>query len=921
MHINIQCIRNKINELEAFIVSEASPLDVICVSEHWLHQNELDFFEIKNYHLASTYCRSEFCHGGTLILVKNNLICKPLPHLNNISVEKHCEISAVKIENHNIIIINIYHSPNGDLNIFVKLLENLLNKLDVSKKMVILCGDFNVRFNTSHPANILLIDLLKTYGLEQTIFENTRLSNCIDNIFVNFSTEDCNSYNTEPYLSDHLGQVLEVPLYFSKKALEHQKLIRPITTTGKNKFFDIISTCSWEFVGDHTLDINEKFRIFLNIILQAHNESFQEKLVYFANSHTIKINWFTDELRKMRDHLKFLNETYALHNTEANKKIRDNFRWRYKNAIKNNKIMSNDNHIKKSGNPVKTMWQLINSAKQNAPPIPEPKIEPNVFNDFFINVAGEVIANLPKLDNIDPLHYVKQVESNIELFSFREITYNEVRDILHSLKNSDSKDIYGLNVALIKTIKNHIIIPLTKLINESLRTGIFPDVLKIASVVPIFKKGDTDDIHNYRPISLLPIISKILEKVIKIQITEYLERNNILYKSQFGFRGNMSTTDAILKFTERTLDCFEKGLYSASLFCDLSKAFDCVSHSLLTQKLNKYNFSTNSTLLIKSYLENRKQSVRLNGVTSEELLIKSGVPQGSILGPVLFLIYINDMPNALPNDTCIFYADDSTLQIFDTNIDNLMLKCDDTLSNAKNWFTSNALALNDAKTIKMISSTRDLSKISSNPSSAKFLGVFIDPFLRWDAHIEYLAGQLTKNIYGLRQLSNSLSLDVLKSAYFALCHSRLSYAILAWGHSAGRHRIFGLQRRAIRILGGVGYREETKELFIKLKILTLPSLYALESITYVHSNLNNYITHADMHRYETRHRDEICTEFTRLTRGQTGVNFHGIKLYNLLTNNIKTLPLIKFRSTIKDFLLKNAFFSQDEIERDIASIV
>ena len=160
------------------------------------------------------------------------------------------------------------------------------------------------------------------------------------------------------------------------------------------------------------------------------------------------------------------------------------------------------------------MWQIINTTRKKSF-IQASYIEPNTFNNFFMNVAGDVIAGLPKLD-IDPLHYIEQANIT-ESFCFREVTYDEVRDILNSLKNSNSKDIYSLNTDLIKTVKNHIVIPLTKLINISLKTGIFPDALKITSVIPIFKKGDTEEVGNYRPISLLPIISKIFEKVIKIR--------------------------------------------------------------------------------------------------------------------------------------------------------------------------------------------------------------------------------------------------------------------------------------------------------------------------------------------------------------------------------------------------------------------
>lgn len=534
-----------------------------------------------------------------------------------------------------------------------------------------------------------------------------------------------------------------------------------------------------------------------------------------------------------------------------------------------------------------------------------------------MNIGDGIVGRLPPT-NVDPLQYIKS-NNTPEQFSFREVNYTEVRDIIDSLKNNDSRDIYGLNVPLIKTIKNFMIIPLTKLINECLKTGIFPDALKVACVIPVFKKGSKDDLSNYRPISLLPIISKIFEKAIKKQIVEYLENHNLFNKYQYGFREKLSTTDAIVKFTEHTLECFEKGRYSAALFCDLSKAFDCVSHAIMLKKLEKYNFSLTSIKLLRSYLETRKQSVRLNGEMSSELFVKAGVPQGSILGPVLFLMYINDLLDAFENFSGLFYADDTTLLMSHDNLKQLEIQCNEAQSTAQTWFASNKLSLNETKTLKLISSTRDISNID-NPISAKFLGVHLDPTLKWDAHINYVSDNLSKSIYALRQLSFSVSKIVLRSAYFALCHSRLSYAMLAWGHAAGKRRLFGLQRRAVRIVGGVGYRDETKDLYINLKIPTLPSMYALQCLLYVHNHINEFQTHSDNHEHDTRNRNKVCTEYTRLTRGQTGTSYYGIKLYNEVPSYIKTLPPTKFKYKIKEFLLNTAYFSLEEIINNLKNI-
>lgn len=914
LHINIQSIRNKTNELEAYLAAKEPNVEVICISEHWLKESELEYLKVSDFTVASFFSRTEFTHGGTLILIKKSLEFRSLNNLSRLSIEKHCEIAAMKIKLLNVIILTIYRSPLGDFNIFINNLEKLLSSVSNDSKIII-CGDFNVKFNTGNPQNVTLIDLFKTFGLEQTINDNTRAMNCIDNIFINFSLDDYTSYVSESLLSDHTSQTLEVTIF--NPNIKYQKTSRPITLMGKYNFYERLSSSTWEFINDVSLHVNSKLTMLLDTILFAYRESFPEKTLTFKNNKPSQPKWFTNEIRTMRNHLNFLNEVCKQANTAENKKIRNKFRLAYKRTIKNEKIKVNDDIIKKSGNPTKTMWSIINSHK-NKNCNEKPNISVNEFNNFFVHIADDIINKLQPT-NIDPLKYM-EFANTPEPFSFREVSYIEVRDIINSLKNNESRDIYGLNITLLKTIKDLILIPLTNLINECLRTGVFPDALKVACVIPIFKKGNKDDLGNYRPISLLPIISKIFEKVIKNQIVNYLETHKLLNEYQYGFREKLSTSDAILRFTENTLECFEKGMYSASLFCDLSKAFDCVSHNILLRKLQKFYFNDKSLMLISSYLENRRQSVRIEGEMSSELCISAGVPQGSILGPVLFLMYINDLPNAFEKITCLFYADDTTLSMSHLNLEQLEMQCIAVQSTAKTWFASNKLALNETKTLKMISATRDISSVENNPTKTKFLGVFLDPSLNWNAHVDYLSNSLSKNIYALRQLSNSVSKESLRSAYFALFHSRLSYATLAWGHSAGKHRLFGLQRKAVRIVGGVGYRDETKTLYINLKILTFPSIYAFQCLEYVHNHLYNFHTHADKHDYNTRNKNNLYPEFTRLTRAQTGTSYYGIKLYNEIPDYVKILPPTKFKIKLKDFLIKTAYFSIEEIIRNLKNI-
>lgn len=324
--------------------------------------------------------------------------------------------------------------------------------------------------------------------------------------------------------------------------------------------------------------------------------------------------------------------------------------------------------------------------------------------------------------------------------------------------------------------------------------------------------------------------------------------------------------------------------------------------------------------MLESYLDGRKQLVRVDQDVSSKLLIKDGVPQGSILGPVLFLIYINDIKSALNGISCLLYADDTTLLGAGPDLRELRENCRNMQSNAEMWFSANKLKLNENKTVTMISSTKNLSNLDNNPGFVKFLGINLDPKLTWNAHGNLLAESLARTTYALRQLSNRVSMNILRTAYYALFHSKLAYGILAWGHSACRHRLFGLQRRAVRVVGGIGYRADAKPIFIDLNILTFPSIYALECLTYVKKHINEFATHKENHNYNTRKRDDVYLCFKSLTKSRTGIAYHGPKLFNKLENNIKQLPLDRFRSAVKKFLTANAFYSLDEIEMSLGNI-
>ena len=425
-------------------------------------------------------------------------------------------------------------------------------------------------------------------------------------------------------------------------------------------------------------------------------------------------------------------------------------------------------------------------------------------------------------------------------------------------------------------VKSDLLKTLTTIINQSLHTGIFPDKLKIAKVIPLFKKGDPTLIENYRPISLLPAISKIFERVIFNQMNAYFTLNNLFYDKQYGFRKYPSTELAALNVVDTIVNHMDNGNTPFAVYLDLSKAFDTLNHSILLDKLKFYGFRGTSINLIKHYLSNRKQCVEIDRLRSFYINISTGVPQGSILGTLLFIIYMNDLPNASRLFKCIIYADDTTLI---ANLNDFYAKHDsglninilnDELEKRSYWLLVNKLSLNKLKSKFMLfhqpQKRVTIPKLKINNTLIEcvdefnYLGLIINKHLKWNSHVNIIGNKISQTIGVINKLKHLIPQKILLTIYNSLILPHINYCILAWGHDS--NRISKLKKKTIRIIVKGSFYTHSDPIFKKFNILKVNDIHLHRQLTFYFKLINkilpanfydfNLALNSDIHDYNTR---------------------------------------------------------------------
>ena len=492
---------------------------------------------------------------------------------------------------------------------------------------------------------------------------------------------------------------------------------------------------------------------------------------------------------------------------------------------------------------------------------------------------------------------------------------NDMISNVQSLAITKATGLDGMTPKILKTSAEIIGPNLLKIINISIKNGQFPDTLKVAKLFPIHKNGLKSDPSNYRPVSILPVVSKVIEKHITKHLFSYLNKYKLLHQSQSGFCRKHSCNTALINLINRWLKHIDKGDIVGAIFFDLRKAFDIVDHELLMKKLSIYKFSQTSLGWIKSYLSGRKQCILDKEISSSLQLIRSGVPQGSVLGPVLFLIFINDLPLFTEGANVDIYADDTTMHVADKDRVKIEKSLQQGANGFKRWCTSNNMLINTHKTTLMtLGARQNLSRIETvhvyldediikEVNHEKLLGIIIDRNLTWDKQIDAVCLNVTRRITLLKLLSKYVNKSGLKQYYNSYSLPVLDYGCLIWGHCSNLNinRLVKLQERAARIILSVDYTTPSNIMFRDLNWLPFTKRFQYHTCVMMYKALNDlapeYISSQFSKTLEThsRHLRSVDNELLRVPYSRTcyfekSFTVDGAKQWNNLPVNLRTLP-------------------------------
>ena len=877
LHLNIRSLTKHFDNFQELLNSLDIRFKIIALSETRLITNSLAPHNlcIDGYSLVSN--STEASAGGTAIYVCNSLNYRNRQDLSSDMYQsKKLESTFIEISRKgrkSVVVGCIYKHPGMPVNEFADAyFAPTSDKVNKERKKGVFLGDFNINlldFGKKKEVD-KFIDTATSHNFFPTISLPTRItdstSTLIDNIYISPDDISYESGNLLSGISDHLAQFL-IPVSKEIHEPRESNSYRDWRSWNKFSFVEQFKNTRWrDILRIDSNDVDYSFEKFFEKLSKMIETHVPLKNLSKKQLKRVSKPWITKDIKRSisnRDNLlkrylrtkgerrSVLFNQYKLSRNHIVDLIRQSKSNYYRNFF--------DNNLKSS----KIIWSGINSlisskSKKKKSNVSldvdghltsDKKLIAESFNEYFTQIAEKIKERLPQTKK-SFRDFLDNPCGNS--FFLSPTTPEEVKNIVISLDTKKATGPYSIPHQLLHELPTEISCILSDIFNQSFKTGKFIKALKNVKVIPVFKnKGSPSETGNYRPISLLSNVDKILEKLVHKRMTKFLNRNNIIYNRQFGFREKHSTVHGLATLTEDIKKSIDEGKLTCGVFIDLQKAFDTVDHEILLKKLETYGFRGLANNWFSSYLSKRKQYVHISGKDSDYREIKHGVPQGSVLGPILFLLYINDLSNAIIYCRIYNFADDTAILYTEEDPRRLKKRVNIDLKLLLHWLKANKIHLNVAKTEVLLFKNKrkqlnfDIKikldgKLMRFSKETKYLGMIIDDNLAMDSHKKQVCDRLRKANGALSLVRHYVPYPVLRSIYFALFQPHIQYGLQIWGQNLSRvSRVARLQKIAVRVMTFSEYNTPSKPLFTRMNILSVQDYVFKLNIILAHEILNH----------------------------------------------------------------------------------